>query len=96
MKFRAALKRINSRINEKVRRKTWEKGWSIQIEDTLILFTNTKEHIEVSNFRLSVQDMLADDWIVVSEKEDLEVVPDPGAKYQRYDIERVEVLNNES
>ena len=37
--------------------------------------------------------MLADDWIVVSEKEDLEVVPDPGAKYQRYDIERVEVCS---
>ena len=96
MNFRAALKRISSRSNEKVRRKTWDKGLSIQIEDTLILFSNVKEHIEILNYNLRVEDMLADDWIAVSEKEELETIPEPGKKYQRYDFELVEVVNNES
>ncbi len=96
MNFRAALKRISSRSNEKVRRKTWDKGLSIQIEDTLILFSNTKEHIEILNYTLRVEDMLSEDWTVVSEKEELEVVPGPGKEYKRFDFEMVEVVNNES
>lgn len=96
MNFRAALKRISSRSNEKVRRKTWDKGLSIQIEDTLILFSNVKEHIEILNYNLRVEDMLSDDWMVISEKEELETVPDTGKEYKRFDFEMVEVVNNES
>ena len=50
------------------------------------------------NFRAALKRISSrsDDWIAVSEKEELETIPDPGKKYQRYDFELVEVVNNES
>lgn len=96
MNFKTAVKKITNKKNEKVRRKIWSKGNWVQIEDTKFLFCNTKENLEVLDYIFSTGDILADDWIIVSEKEELEVEPNENKEFKRFEYRLVEVADNES
>ena len=100
MNFLAAMKRIKKEMNGTVKRKEWGLGCYVYLSDLRIVYVDTIQQWECRDWNFDIKDMLADDWIVSTFKEqaaaDKLIKKENEYIINEWVISEREVSNNES